>query len=122
MINKFNEAEKNCVMLNYFDKETLGKKPKFFSQAYTGEEFSSPRETIKIISIENPKKCITKISDEKDMVLNKLTNGEIMINIIINYAKDNGFKNIILDDDSKFYCLDSKQEYKYDLRHVLAVG
>jgi len=40
------------------------------------------------------------------------------MNIIIKYAKDNGFKRIALDDDSKFNCIDSKYKFFYDLRHV----
>jgi hypothetical protein len=41
-----------------------------------------------------------------------------MIKLIINYAKDNNFKKIILDDDSKFHCLDIKNDYYYELRHL----
>ena len=41
-----------------------------------------------------------------------------MMNIIINYAKDNKFKRINLEDKSKFNCIDSNYNYMYDLKYV----
>ena len=103
----FNNPNKNdlvnmyCVMLGYSNNDDLN-----------------------IIIIDTPKKCLNVIADQKGMIKDKLKYGDIMIKLIINYAKENGFKKIKLDDESKFYCLDTKNKLSYDLKygHTLTYG
>jgi hypothetical protein len=88
-------SKRNCVQLSY-----------------------SNNDEIKIVIIENPKKCLKKLSKSGSLIKDKLSNGSIMMNLIISYANDHGFKRIVLDDDSKFHCIDSEYSYYYELRHV----
>ena len=102
----FNNSNKNdlvnmyCVMLGY-----------------------SNNDEINIIIIDTPKKCLNVIN-EKEAIKDKLKYGDIMMKLIINYAKENGFKKIKLDDESKFNCLDSKNKLFYNLKygHTLTYG
>ena len=71
-----------------------------------------------IAVIEQPKRCLQIVSNGKQLIKEKLSNGEIMMHLIINYAKENNFKRIILDDDSKYNCIDDKYKFFYELRHV----
>jgi hypothetical protein len=77
--------------------------------------YFSNNDELKIVVLNTPRKCL-KFKNE--LVDDKLKYGEIMIKLIINYAKQNNFKIITLDDDSKFYCIDSLYELSYELRHV----
>ena len=75
--------------------------------------------------IETPIKCI-KFSnlDGRDMIKNKIKYGNLLMKIIIKYAKEKGCKHIRLEDRSMFNCLDSKNRLKYNLKnvHILTHG
>ena len=103
--NKNGSNPKSCAILSYLNKETLH-----------------------IDVIETPINCI-KINDineniSNDLIKKKYKYGDIMMKIIIKYAKDNGFKNIELEDRSYFSCLDSDHNLKYSLKnvHILTDG
>ena len=103
--NKNNSNPSSCVILSYINKNSLH-----------------------IDVIETPIKCI-KINDinetiSNDIIKKKYKYGDIMMKIIIKYAKDNGFKNIELEDRSYFSCLDSENNLKYSLKnvHILTDG
>ena len=78
--------------------------------------------------IETPIKCI-KINNldeksSKDIIKSKYKYGDLLMKIIIKYAKEKGFKHIRLEDRSMFNCLDSKNKLKYSLKnvHILTHG
>ena len=80
------EKEVDIIKPDIIKPETLGKKPKFFSQACTGEEYSSPRETIKNINnnIDTSmryNKRIFKKNDDMSMLSNVSFNKKKLSNI-----------------------------------------
>lgn len=85
-------------------------------------------DTIKIDIIETPVKCI-KINEinkckSKELITNKYKYGDILMKLIIKFAKERGFKEIILEDRSIFNCLDTNYKLKYSLKnvHILTTG
>ena len=50
--------------------------------------------------------------------------GDLLLKIIIKYAKKNNFKSITLDDESKYYCKNTNTglSYKMQLGHILYQG
>ena len=85
-------------------------------------------DTIKIDIIETPVKCI-KINEinkckSKELITNKYKYGDILMKLIIKFAKERGFKEIILEDRSIFNCLDTNYKLKYSLKnvHILTKG
>lgn len=90
---------KYCAMLTYSNKDILN-----------------------IALIETPIKCLNIMminkTDSNEIISTKLKYGTLMIKVIINFAIDNGFKKIHLDDISRFNCIDTKKELSYSLLHV----
>lgn len=88
---------KYCVNLSYYNNETLN-----------------------IGLIETPVRCII-IMDKNvsnEAMNTKIKYGEFMMKIIIQFAKDKGFKRIFADDISRFTCLDALNKYSYNLIYV----
>lgn len=86
-----------CAMLSYNDKTN-----------------------IHIEVIEDPINCIYT-EEQKDV---KTNYGDIMIKIILDFAKKNGFKTVTLEDDSKYFCKGYDKVHKYYLKYgnVLTQG
>jgi len=82
----------------------------------------SSKDILNIGLIETPIRCLNVMiinkKESKEIISTKLKYGTIMIKVIINFAIDNGFKKIHLDDISRFNCIDRKKELSYSLLHV----
>lgn len=90
-INYKNNDNWYCVMLSYNNKKNIN-----------------------VDIIENSIKCIHV--NNKDINTN-FNYGDIMMKIIIDFAKSKGFETITLEDDSKYVCKGNQKKYNYYLKY-----
>lgn len=99
------ESDKTIIMFNYKSEKDYCISVKI--------DKSDP-ENVYIISIESLKQCY-KTTDLSDIERKK---GSILIQIIINWSKDNGYKKIYLDDISTYKCDTEHLKIYYNIAHV----
>jgi hypothetical protein len=110
-----NKNDDNTIMFITNNENELKQK-----YCLSASYFKTSPEILRINIVVNPKFCLNiENKIERNDMKKKIKYGNEMIKIIINYAKDKGFKQILLEDDSKIECINNKSyEFKLEMRYV----
>lgn len=110
-----NKNEDNTVMF-ITNNENEYKQQYCLSASY----FKSSPEILRINLLVDPKFCLNiENKIDRNEMKKKINYGNVMMNLIKYFAKDKGFKQIILDDDSRIECIKNKlYEFKLEMRYV----
>ena len=114
-----NENEDNSVMFVKMSDPNLNNKYCVSASYYN-------KDTFKIDIIENPQFCLESKNIKQDF--NKVIKyGDVMIKMLIKFAKDNNFKYIEGRDESEYFCVKNMKsfiKFRLELKytHVLSTG